>query len=377
VFRISLHKDDRKALECIKSTLGCGRLNTERDVLVFTISQLSEIETILIPLFDEFPLNSTKYLDYLDFKKAFFLFKNRKSSSISLQDLYSSIIKLKDSMNDKRTNFVLPESHSIRITGNYLVGILEGDGSFYLSKQEEARLRMTVRVSLITTTVNRPVLEKIRDFILSLLDEYSYMLGSTTKLVSINDKKVQKNCKPVTILEIYQIDFICNILIPYLDNIEFRTKKSKDYLDFKTLAFLIFEGKYLTEKGKNLIIKFGDTMNNNRLSTNSNPLILDDATKTELDLLIKSEPLISIDSEGRAMIISEKKYIRSTFIIKAIFVNGFVNYFTNGVSCANFLHVSSNTIVRRLDDGKPVKNKENVVVVQSLKRIKVYSSYKS
>ena len=55
----------------------------------------------------------------------------------------------------------------------------------------------------------------------------SYMLGSTTKLVSINDKKVQKNCKPVTILEIYQIDFICNILIPYLDNIEFRTKKSK------------------------------------------------------------------------------------------------------------------------------------------------------
>ena len=74
-------------------------------------------------------------------------------------------------MNDKRTNFVLPESHSIRITGNYLVGILEGDGSFYLSKQEEARLRMTVRVSLITTTVNRPVLEKIRDFILSLLDD--------------------------------------------------------------------------------------------------------------------------------------------------------------------------------------------------------------
>lgn len=58
-------------------------------------------------------------------------------------------------------------------------------------------------------------------------------------------------------------------------------------------------------------------MNNNRLSTNSNPLTLDMATKSELDLLIKSKPLINIDSEGRAMIINAKKYIRSTYIIKA------------------------------------------------------------
>ena len=60
MFRVYLHKDDRKALEFIKSTLGCGRLNTERNVLVFTISELSAIETILIPLFEQFPLNTTK-----------------------------------------------------------------------------------------------------------------------------------------------------------------------------------------------------------------------------------------------------------------------------------------------------------------------------
>ena len=34
-----------------KSTLGCGRLNTERDVLIFSISQLNDIETVLIPIF--------------------------------------------------------------------------------------------------------------------------------------------------------------------------------------------------------------------------------------------------------------------------------------------------------------------------------------
>lgn len=146
VFRIYLHKDDRKVLEYINNTLGCGRLNTERDVLVFTISQLSDIETILIPLFEKFPLNTTKYLDYLNFKKAFFMFKNRKSSALNLPDLLQEIIALKDTMNDKRKDFTLPDSHSVIITGNYLVGLLffifnkksagrEGDGSFYLYKQ--------------------------------------------------------------------------------------------------------------------------------------------------------------------------------------------------------------------------------------------------
>ena len=370
IFRIALHQDDKKVLEYIKDVLGSGRLNTERSTLVFTISKLSDIETILIPLFDEFPLNTTKYLDYLNFKKAFFIFRNREST-LSLQD-YSSIIKLKDSMNDKRVNFISPESHSIKITGNYLVGLLEGDGSFYLNKQD-----MTSRVSLVTTSVNKLVLEKIREFLLNLLDEHSLMLGSTTKLINIFEKKTKNNYKSISVLEISQIDFICNILIPYLDSIEFRTKKFKDYLDFKTIAFLILEGKYLTTKGKELIIKLGDTMNNNRLSTNSNPLILDETTKSELDILIKSEPLIEIDSEGRAKIIDDNKYIRSTYIIKAYFINGSYNYFTNGVSCAKFLHVSNYTITMRLNDGKPIKNKEGLVVAQCIKRIKVYSSLKS
>lgn len=61
------------------------------------------------------------------------------------------------------------------------------------------------------------------------------------------------------------------------------------------------------------MIKLADTMNNNRLSTNTNSLTLDTTAKWELDLLMKSKPLIDIDSEGRARIISENKYIRSTY----------------------------------------------------------------
>ena len=52
---------------------------------------------------------------------------------------------------------------------------------------------------------------------LKQLDEHSCILGSSTKLIFINDKKRIGNNKPISVLEIYQIDYICNILIPYLD----------------------------------------------------------------------------------------------------------------------------------------------------------------
>ena len=104
--------------------MGCGRISTDRNTLVFTISKLKDIETILIPLFEQFPLNTTKYLDYLSFKKAFFfMFINRNTYSLNRDNLYSSILQLKNTMNNSRVTFDLPENH-IRITNNYLVGLL-------------------------------------------------------------------------------------------------------------------------------------------------------------------------------------------------------------------------------------------------------------
>ena len=129
------------------------------------------------------------------------------------------------------------------------------------------------------------------------------------------EKKVKEGYKSICILEIYQIDFICNILIPHFDSIKFRTKKYLDYLDFRTIAFLIYDGKHLLENGKELILKLANSMNNSRLSTSSDKFIIDSKTKYALEELIKLEPLISVNSEGRAMILKEHKYIRSTYII--------------------------------------------------------------
>lgn len=365
VFRIALHIDDIEVLKYIQTSLGCGSIQSHRNTKVFRISKLEDIEKILFPIFDFFPLNTKKHLDYLDFKKAYFLFVNK--NNLNKQDAFSNIITIKNSMNDKRINFNLPEDHVIRITGHYLVGLLEGDGSFYLNKQS-----LTPHISLVTITQDKLILVKIREFLLNQLDAHSKLLGTETKLINIFDKKTIGNNKPISILEIYQIDYLCNILIPYLDNLKFRTKKYLDYLDFKTIAFLIFEGKYLSDKGKELIINLADRMNNGRLSTNSNKFFIDSQTKYEIDELIKSKPLISIDSEGRAMIIKDEIYIRSTYIIQAILPNGSNFYFSSAVKCANYFQVSNSTIGRRLNDGKSLIINGQVSVLM-FKRIRAYS----
>lgn len=199
IFRIALHYDDKNVLEFIKATLGCGRIDTSRDTLVYTISKLDDVEKILIPLFEHFHLNTKKHLDYLVFQKAFYMFITRKTAGLNRQDLHRDIVQLKEVMNSKRVDFDFPGDHEsrIKITSNYLVGLIEGDGSFYLNKTG-----MTARVSLVTIRQDKILLEKIREFLLSQLDEHSCMLGSSTKLINIHDKRVGDN-KPISILEIY------------------------------------------------------------------------------------------------------------------------------------------------------------------------------
>ena len=355
-------------MELIQNKFKCGKIKSDRNAFVLIISSLKDIETIIIPFFDKYPLMTKKYLDFLDFKESFFIFKKRQKDKNSKYEYDLKILNLKNGMNDKRINFAFPKTYKIIITSYWLLGFIEGDGSFYFNKHDN-----TVRISLVTITKDQILLVKIKEFLYNQLDKNSLFLAKNTKLISIINKNVHNNWKPISILEISQIDYICNYIISFFDHLDFKTKKYLDYLDFRKIAFLIREGKHLTEKGRNLIIKLADSMNNSRLSTNLNKSSIEDTNyKVELELLVKSNPLISIDSEGRALVISENKWIRSTYIIKATLPSGNIEYFPTGVSCAKAFCVSNTTIMKRLNDKKPLINVENKILALSLKRIKVY-----
>ena len=129
LFRISLHIDDLEILKKILNKLNCGKIIRDRNTYTYLIYTLRDIETIVIPLFNEWPLMTKKYLDFRDFKNSFYLFKKRQIQKVNREIYNLEILKLKSGMNDKRIDFFIPENH-VKITANYLLGYIEGDGSF-------------------------------------------------------------------------------------------------------------------------------------------------------------------------------------------------------------------------------------------------------
>lgn len=114
---IGLHKDDLNALNFIKSKLGIGNVYSYKDSQIFVVTKKEDIKK-LISIFDKYTLNTSKYLDFLDFKKAFLLYHKRENLT---EELIAQILELKNSMNTKRTNFNMPENHVV-ITKSWLLG---------------------------------------------------------------------------------------------------------------------------------------------------------------------------------------------------------------------------------------------------------------
>lgn len=64
--------------------------------------------------------------------------------------------------------------------------------------------------------------------------------------------------------------YINNVLIPFLDKLEWLSKKNLDYKDWKLVLTLKQKGWHLSDQGKEVIWAIIKKMNNNRLSTNNN-----------------------------------------------------------------------------------------------------------
>ena len=73
------------------------------------------MESKLFPIFDSFPLNTSKNLDYLIFKKVYYL---KKSKTYRTPQGLLAIKNILSQLNNNRTDFTLPENHTIRITPN-------------------------------------------------------------------------------------------------------------------------------------------------------------------------------------------------------------------------------------------------------------------
>ena len=285
-FLIKLHVDDASILDFIQKTLGIGRVTIYQSSAIFSITSQKEIKFIL-EFFTKYPLNTTKHLNFLEFKKAFELYINSKFKT---PELVLEIESIKNSMNSKRTALKMPKSHQILITSNWLLGFVEGDGSFSVVKADK------ILIFSITQKGNLALMEAIKSFFINLVKVKDLSnLEDFVYITSVNITALEANY----VLSIKNKDFIEKVLIPFFDSMTWHSKKELDYLDWKTIFKIKELGLHYTKDGKDLIDFILSRMNNNRLSTNEFLKVDRTFTSSEIEIILSGPSNYEKQEDGR------------------------------------------------------------------------------
>lgn len=132
-FEIHLHIDEKNLLDNICHFLGIGKvyLREKSNSCCFVVGNEKDIR-VLLEIFDNYKINGIKYLDYVNFRKAFLLYFDRIGALTDA--MRTEILELQNSANTSRTDFSMPSDHQVKITPYWLLGLIEAEGSFYLRR---------------------------------------------------------------------------------------------------------------------------------------------------------------------------------------------------------------------------------------------------
>ena len=362
-FYIGLHIDDIEVLNYIHNILKIGsvRISKSGPEVFFEVRTQSEIK-IIIAIFAKYNLNTTKHLDFKAFEQAFLLFLNN-SSSCSKEEKRSQIKNIKNSMNTKRFSFDLLESHKINITPSWLLGFVEGDGSFSYSRGKGGSLSF-----YISQKRNKTLLNAIRDFLQSLVpqDKKVSALGDIENAVHISVNKEYLN------LYVNHTAFIELVIIPLFNSMIFRSKKGLDYFDWVAIFNIRQKGFHHTPEGQELIDRILSQMNNNRLSTSGQPQIVRVKLIADIINLLSMPSNYEYRDDGKVWNIHKNKFTNieggKRKAVALLSLDGtIIETFKSKTDCGNFLGISITAVSKRLVKGKPFLYKDKLCLLNQVK----------
>jgi len=185
-----------------------------------------------------------------------------------------------------------------------------------------------------------------------VFDKYSMFKLKCSSAISIKRGKAVNNSKSSAVVVINNTNILNNYLIPYLENMPFITKKGKDFDDFKIICTAVYNRTYRTEEIKLLILKLSYSMNNFRLSTNSDLAKVPSLSKESLDKIIKAKPTIRHLDDGRQLDIVTGKAVNirwTNCIYEIIKDSGEILLASTLNEAAEILGVNFRTVGRHLE----------------------------
>ena len=259
IFSISLHNKDIKLLEAIQRTLKTGKIYKHGvDSTQYRVSSLKNLQ-IITDHFDSYPLITQKSADYLLFKQAIAIIKNKEHLSIEgLLKLVGIKATLNWGLSDKfKESFplakpvvrpsVIYNPLNVKIKNlNWIRGFIEAEGSFQVLIKNNNK-NVSLRFSITQHIKDEELLKDIATYLnygryykSPTRDEGQYLV---TVFSDINDK-----------------------LIPFLNEYPLLGVKKEDYLDFIQIAGLIKSKAHLTDEGLETIKLIKSNMNRKRIT---------------------------------------------------------------------------------------------------------------
>ena len=156
-------------------------------------------------------LNTTKHLNFIDFKLAYDIYTNKDKGGAD--NIIARILAIKGQMNKNRTHFDLGQDHVINITLGWFIGFLEGEGCFNYSPDKNLFSFVVVQKE------NLPLMIGIRDFLNNRSDISLNLVDSTEESAArVYSGKADSKGQIVNDIKVRQLDFITKVLIPLLDS---------------------------------------------------------------------------------------------------------------------------------------------------------------
>ena len=149
IYKLSQHEYNARLLYFIKSQLGVGRINKESKTKTvnYWIRDRNKLAEVIFPIFDNYPLLTSKYFNYLKFKEAYNILEDTNLTKIKRDELMFNLIKKLPSsdyispawakVNNKVSN---TNEANMVISKAWLIGFTEAEGSFYLVNKTDCRI---------------------------------------------------------------------------------------------------------------------------------------------------------------------------------------------------------------------------------------------
>lgn len=141
VYKISQSKKNAQLIYYIKKILNIGNISINCDTYTYRVRKLTHLQTIIFPIFDKYPLFTSKYNQYILIKEAALIQGEEKEEKGKKDEKMERIYnKLKESLKNANIPNQQKNTNMLKQDNYWLIGFWEAEGSLYIVKKDEKRL---------------------------------------------------------------------------------------------------------------------------------------------------------------------------------------------------------------------------------------------